>query len=277
MTKRYGSALFTGAVLIVALTGQIMPVHAQTAAPALPATPVLTRTSPLPVAPVQAPAPTLPAQAPAPATPVRARTPPLPVARAQVPAPVAPTQPPAPAPPAPPQAPTPAAATAIPLQVQFVLTRYQGEKKLSSVPYTLSVSAGRERGGTPQARLRMGAQVAVPSTSFTPQTAGADGKPNTVVPLTSYNYRDIGTSIDTRALTLADGRFELTITVEDSSVFAEASADAGPRVANVPVFRTFSANSTLLLRDGQTGQFTTATDKINGEVLRIEVTVRVVK
>jgi hypothetical protein len=124
----------------------------------------------------------------------------------------------------------------------------------------------------------MGAQVAVPSTTFTPQAAGTDGKPNTqLTPLTSYNYRDIGTSIDARAVSLPDGRFELTITVEDSSVFAEASADAGPRVANVPVFRTFSANSTLLLRDGQTGQFTTATDKINGEVLRIEVTVRVVK
>ena len=34
---------------------------------------------------------------------------------------------------------------------------------------------------------------------------------------------------------------------------------------------------TLVLRDGQTRQFSAATDRVNGEVVRIEVTLRVVK
>lgn len=43
------------------------------------------------------------------------------------------------------------------------------------------------------------------------------------------------------------------------------------------VMRSFRSASTLVLRDGQTRQFTAATDRVNGEVVRIEVTLRVVK
>ena len=96
-------------------------------------------------------------------------------------------------------------------------------------------------------------------------------------PLTSFSYKDIGTSIDIRATPSDDGRFTLAISVEDSSVYADPSEGPAPRVANVPVVRTFSTSSSMLLRDGQTGQFTVASDKINGEVMRIDVTLRVVK
>lgn len=52
--------------------------------------------------------------------------------------------------------PQPVTKNLVALKVQVVLSRYQGEKKLSSLPYTLSVNNDHM-----QARLRMGSKVAV--------------------------------------------------------------------------------------------------------------------
>jgi hypothetical protein len=48
-------------------------------------------------------------------------------------------------------------------------------------------------------------------------------------------------------------------------------------VEGVPAFRTFTSSFSVLLRDGQTAQHTAATDPVSGEVLRIDVTVNVLK
>jgi type II secretory pathway component GspD/PulD (secretin) len=161
----------------------------------------------------------------------------------------------------------------VPLDVQVVIARYQGEKRVSSVPYTLAVNTN-----SGSIQLNMGAQVPVPSTTFTP--AGSDSK--TTQPLTSFNYRQIGTVIDCSARIASDGRFELSIMVEDSAVIADdGRARSNPGeialVRDVPVFRNFRTRNTLLLRDGQTRQYTAATDRVTGETVRIDVTLRVVK
>ena len=52
----------------------------------------------------------------------------------------------------------------VPIEVQVVIARYRDDKKISSLPYTLSVNANGDR-----TNLRMGAEVAVPTTVFTPQ------------------------------------------------------------------------------------------------------------
>src|SRR5216117_1658466 len=78
----------------------------------------------------------------------------------------------------------------IPLKVQIVISRYQGEKKVSSLPYTLSVNANLNK-----TSMRLGSQVPVISTSFTQATA--ENKDNK--PLQSYQYRQIGTNIDCAA------------------------------------------------------------------------------
>jgi hypothetical protein len=44
-----------------------------------------------------------------------------------------------------------------------------------------------------------------------------------------------------------------------------------------PVLRSFTSNFTILLRDGQTAQYTTATDQVSGEVLKIDATLNVLK
>ena len=76
------------------------------------------------------------------------------------------------------------------LRVQVVLSKYQGDKKISSLPYTLSVNS--ERGS--RASLRMGAQVPIVAST---QNLSSDGK--SVTPLQTVNYRDVGTNIDCQA------------------------------------------------------------------------------
>ena len=44
-----------------------------------------------------------------------------------------------------------------------------------------------------------------------------------------------------------------------------------------PSFRSFRANDSMMLKDGQTAQFTAATDKVSGETVKVDVTLTVVK
>ncbi|MGH7326963.1 MAG: hypothetical protein ACREJX_01305, partial [Polyangiaceae bacterium] len=69
-----------------------------------------------------------------------------------------------PAPPSPPPARPAIAPTPLLLRVQFVISRYQGDKKISSEPYTMTVRANE-----PRTNLRVGLQVAIP-------TSGPDNK-----------------------------------------------------------------------------------------------------
>jgi len=63
------------------------------------------------------------------------------------------------------------------MKVQLVLSRYQGEKKISSLPYTLTVSTDERRSNTGRAGLRLGAQV--PITTMVRE--GSDEKARLVV------------------------------------------------------------------------------------------------
>jgi hypothetical protein len=148
------------------------------------------------------------------------------------------------------------------LRVRFVLSKYQGDKKLSNHPHDLSVSA---TGGSTQ--LRIGGDVPFRATNVKP----TDDK--TAIP---YNFRTIGTSIDCSAAVADSGSFRLVVTVSDDSI--SYSDDKTPEgLSGVPRFRTFRVTNTLLLRDGQTTQMTTSTDPITGEVMRVDVTLNVQK
>jgi hypothetical protein len=161
-------------------------------------------------------------------------------------------------------------AVVTPLRVQVVLARYDGEKKVSSMPYTLSVNAtARER--TDTVSLRMGVQVPVPSTSFS-ETKGI---------VQSFTYRNVGTNIDAWASHAPNNRFTLHLGVEQTSIYGDelrSRAQSGPAAAgSQPVLRTFHSNFTVVLRDGETTQYVTATDPVSGEVLKIDVTLNVIK
>jgi hypothetical protein len=48
-------------------------------------------------------------------------------------------------------------------------------------------------------------------------------------------------------------------------------------VAGAPAFRSLRSSNTLILRDGQSVDYTAATDRITGEVARISVKLTVIK
>jgi Flp pilus assembly secretin CpaC len=94
---------------------------------------------------------------------------------------------------------------------------------------------------------------------------------------TTINYRNIGTSLDSQAFQLDGGRFSISLTIEDSSVYPEDQAASPTRVGGQPSFSTFRAIETMILRDGQSAQYTTATDKVTGLVTKVDVTLTVLK
>lgn len=140
-----------------------------------------------------------------------------------------------------------------PLKVQLLLTKFDGEKKVVSLPYTLPCNADDRA-----SQLRMGIEVPV-------MTAAKDGPP-------AYQYKNVGTNIDCKASTLDDGRYRLEMGVEHSSVYSTPEDAARP-----PLFRTFRTSFVPVLRDGQTQQYTVATDPVSGEVVKVEVTLVALK
>jgi hypothetical protein len=90
------------------------------------------------------------------------------------------------------------------------------------------------------------------------------------------NYRNVGTNIDCTARSVDDGRFRLELTVDDSSLAADETNP--PFAKGIPQFRSFLiSGETAVLRDGQTSQLTSATEKVTGEVAKVDVTLNVVK
>lgn len=169
----------------------------------------------------------------------------------------------------PPKAPGPPEAPRrnfVALRVQLVVSKYQGEKKVSSLPYQFIVNADDPRGTL----IRMGIEVPV-------MVAGGAS--------TTYNWRNVGTSIDCTAThdRESGGRFKLQFSVEQSSLYsvekgagASASRDV-PVSSDAPLFRSFKANFSALMRDGESSQYTSVPDPVNGEVIKVDVTLGVVK
>jgi type II secretory pathway component GspD/PulD (secretin) len=98
-----------------------------------------------------------------------------------------------------------------------------------------------------------------------------------------FQYQDIGTSIDGRAERTGDGRFLLRLGVERSSVYApgtegKAAAVGGSEISSaLPIVQQFRTQANLLVRDGQTIQATVATDPVTGHVIKVDVTLNVLK
>ena len=132
----------------------------------------------------------------------------------------------------------PAKAVAItPLKVQVVISRYQGDKKISSMPYNLSINAMAETGAGPisRANIRMGSKMPVMMMA----APVVDGK---AMPAAGpLQYQDVGTNIDCAASVLSDGRFRVDITVDDTSVYPD-DPGASPTTKGTPSFRSFRAS-----------------------------------
>jgi type II secretory pathway component GspD/PulD (secretin) len=152
--------------------------------------------------------------------------------------------------------------------VEVTIARYQGDKRISSFPYTVAVTADNR-----VSNLRVGGQIPIPSTTLTPATATSEAKVGQ-----SYSYRDIGTSIDITAAPVEDGRYRVLLSVEESSVYP-ASEAVKNNISTVPApsFRSLRSNNAVILRDGQTVEYVAATDRVTGETARIGVKLTVLK
>jgi hypothetical protein len=162
------------------------------------------------------------------------------------------------------ETPPPRPTDIVPLKVQVVLVRQAGDKVVARLPYTIGVNSGPHE----TQRLRMGIEVPVAM----PITDMAQPKP--------VQYKNVGVNLDCLADPLPDGRYKLMLSVEHSSIYVageDRRASPEPALPAQPMFRTFRLNLAPVLRDGESQQFTSATDPVTGEVTRVEVTLNVLK
>ena len=141
-----------------------------------------------------------------------------------------------------------------PLRVQVVFTEYDGDKKVSSLPYSFTVNADERRVARPGSQIRNGARI--------PISTGKD----------QFTYLDIGTNVDCSATLQEDGRYKLQMALERSSISPESS----PGSTN-PIVRQFRAEMNPVLKDGQSIESIVSTDPLNGHIYRVSVTLNVAK
>ena len=190
-----------------------------------------------------------------------------------------PPPPPSPGTPPPPPPPpgTPSSDVGVDLSVEVTISRYQGDELVSSLPYVLAVTSSSDgrpfRPNPSPSSLRMGAEVPVLSML---QPAMPDGEPVPGLHGGPFTYRPVGTQIDCFAASVGDDRYRVTVIIEESSVYGDdATAMETIRAPGVPVFRSFESSNTLVLRDGQSRQYTAAADRVTGESIRVDVALTV--
>jgi hypothetical protein len=160
---------------------------------------------------------------------------------------------------------------AIPLKLQVTFAENEGEKKLANLPYTFFLKASDVTPiPSPWTKVRVGSRV--------PVYTGKDG---------GMQYLDVGTNIDARGSSSADGRFDIYLNLERSWVEGDvlvpvekssgASGELNPAHFKEPIIRQFKTELNLTMHDGQTIQTTQAADPLSGRVLTITVTMNVAK
>lgn len=161
------------------------------------------------------------------------------------------------------------------LRVQVVFSEYDGEKKMSSLPYTLLVGAPEGRRGD-KSSIRMGLRVPIVTGSF------KSGSESSVVNQ-QFTYIDLGSNLDAWASKEENGRFNLHLNLDRSSAYSSGGGQKGNAVtgnevlSGQPVIQQFKTEVDLFIRDAQTIQSTLATDPVSGRVTKVEVTVNIVK
>jgi hypothetical protein len=152
----------------------------------------------------------------------------------------------------------------IPIKVQIVLSEYDGDKKVSSMPYSFVSLADEKHWSTYNTSLRTGVRIPI-------EIEGKDQK---------TTYLDVGMNIDCGIQTEGDGRYFLRLTLERSSLYPNKSVEGERLVANPggqPLIRQFRTSENLILKDGQTSENLLSTDPLSGHTVRVSVTINVQK
>jgi hypothetical protein len=152
-----------------------------------------------------------------------------------------------------------------PVKVQVVFSEYDGEKRISNVPYVLAINVPDNR-PSDFGKVRIGVQVPL-------TVQGKEGA--------QTQYRNVGTDIDVRAEWLGGGSFRLNLSTRRSFLYSpaktEETAELRMPASGTPIFREYVCDFDTVLKDGQTFQGSIATDPVSGRVLKVDVTLTVVK
>jgi hypothetical protein len=163
----------------------------------------------------------------------------------------------------------PSAKPSIPVKLTVVLSEYDGEKKIASLPYTILVNADASGSGghAPYSSYtRIGVRVPVAG-------AGKEGQ---------ASFVDVGSNIDCGVQTEEDGRFTVHLNFERSSLYFQGRGDEKGTIKTAetgqPYIPTIRAQSMLVtVKDGQSLEVLTATDPLNGHVFRLNLMLNVQK
>jgi hypothetical protein len=156
------------------------------------------------------------------------------------------------------------------VKLTVVLSRFNGEKKTGNLPFTLMVVPSLGQGDGESTDLQTGARVPVPSTTFNQDKS----------PTTSYQYQQFGTNISARGRVLdsAAGIYSVSLSVTDSQLLSDSPEQVQyAQGVRLPRYQSFTSQNRLILKDGQTIQYSAATDKTSGEVIKLDVTLNVLK
>jgi hypothetical protein len=146
----------------------------------------------------------------------------------------------------------------IPVKIQIVLTEYDGAKKIDSLPYTIPINVQDK--SESRGYLRNGVRIPIISS----QKAG------------EVTYVDVGTNIDVHVRHSDDGRFAVELTTDRSWLDTPAGTkDISSESA--PMIHQSRSNVSMLVRDGQAAEQTIATDPLTGQVLKVDVSLTVLK
>jgi hypothetical protein len=152
-------------------------------------------------------------------------------------------------------------------KVDVVFSRFQGTKRISTMPYALVVASSPARAQS--TNLRVGVDAPTGRTESTTQNG---------VTTTSPEYRYVGTNIDCWIVDRTAPTYEVHLNLQDYSLASQANADTSTSSARFDLaIRNFSVSNTLGMRDGQTVEFSVGTDPVTGETIRASVTITALK
>ena len=136
----------------------------------------------------------------------------------------------------------------IPLKIQIVFSRYEGDRKTSSLPYAALVTANGDR-------INLQANANVPYTSST----GV------------ISYTNIGTTIDC-TVTTDSGRFKVALSLHDNSPIVLKATPANAKLPDAAAYGNFNYTGSITMKEGETKQIISSSDRTTGEVVKVDVT-----
>jgi hypothetical protein len=154
-------------------------------------------------------------------------------------------------------------------KVDVVFSRFQGTKRISTMPYSLVVNSSQpERPNS--TNLRVGVDAPTGRTISSTQNG---------VTTTAPEYKYVGTNIDCRITDRNAPTYEVHLNLQDYSLASQVNGDtstSAPTRFDLAI-RNFGVSNTLTMRDGQTVEFSVGTDPVTGETIRASVTIAALK